>query len=438
MTNTDPSTVVVVVGEEPEDAAVAALDLAQDESRRRPVTIVDLIGDAPSLRGIATTDDPHGVADCFEYGLSFAAVLRPTTVSPAISVIGSGTMPIPYDRALVSPRWDRIIDDARNQGGLIVFAVLTGTPGLRALVARADSIVRARSDVPAVGAIDDGRRPRTDTLPFRARSTQRAATPAEPPASMSRSLTTGLTAAAAVILVAVGWWLTGRPGTDGSTGSPVAVAAGVNSAHTDTTTSTAQLAPTAAGANVASNGGTATAALANGAAPSEAPGRVANPADSATAAVYAVRVGSYTNYADALRALRHHEGDWQAMTIVPLGASAGAPGQYLLITGAAQTRGALDSAVVRWTPRPDYRESAVLRTPYALRVTTSLPPEVARRTAARMLARGIPVYELVEDSGRESIYAGAFDSIDAAAPLAASLRTAGFTTVVAYRTGRMP
>ena len=63
---------------------------------------------------------------------------------------------------------------------------------------------------------------------------------------------------------------------------------------------------------------------------------------------------------------------------------------------------------------------------------------MARRTVARLVARGIPVYALVDDSGRETVYAGAFDRIDAATPLAASLRTGGFTTVVVYRTGRMP
>ena len=351
MTNTDPSTVVVVVGEEPEDAAVAALDLAQDESRRRPVTVVDLIGDAPSLRAITASDDPHGVADCFEYGLSFAAVSRPTTLSPAISVIGSGTMPIPYDRALVSPRWDRIIEDARNQGALIIFAVLTGTPALRALVARADRIVRARADAPAAGVIEDGRRPRTDTLPFRARSTQRAGTRVEPPASMSRSLTTGLTAASLIVLVAVGWWLTARPGAAGQAESTVA--AGASAAQTDTTTSTAQLATTTSDANAASANGTLpNGTSANGASASAASGRVANPADSAAAAVFAVRVAAFSNYAEALRALRRHEGDWQATTIVPLTDPADASGQYLLIAGAAQTRGALDSAVCAGPPAP--------------------------------------------------------------------------------------
>jgi hypothetical protein len=55
-----------------------------------------------------------------------------------------------------------------------------------------------------------------------------------------------------------------------------------------------------------------------------------------------------------------------------------------------------------------------------------------------LITRGIPAYALVDDSGSQSIYAGAFTTTDQAALLAAYLRAAGVTGVVAYRTGRVP
>ena len=420
MNNTQFATVIVVVGEEPDNAATVALDLAQDEAQRRPVTVVDLIGDAPALRGLSETDDPHGVADCFEYGLSFAAVSHPTTISPGVKVIAYGTGPVPYARALASTRWDRLIEHARDDGGLIIFAVLNGTPGLEALTMRADRLVRTQAEPIASPTIENGARPRMDTLPFRARPKPRAPVHVEPAPSLSRSLATGLTAAAAVILVAVGWWLTARPGGVSRAGT-TAIATPVRQ---DTTTSTAQLAPSAADPALASvRSASFTGAV--------------NPADSADAAAFAVHVATYPSYAQALRALRLHAAEWRATTIAPVPAGT-APARYLLITGAARTRNGLDSAVTQWTPAPVRGGGTVVRTPYALRLMGSVSPDSAARATVHYVAVGIPVYALTNDSGGESIYAGAFDTVDNAAPLAASLRSAGLATVVAYRTGRMP
>jgi hypothetical protein len=422
MNNTQFATVIVVVGEEPENAGTAALDLAQDEGQRRPVTVVDLIGDAPALRDLSETDDPHGVADCFEYGLSFAAVSHPTTIGPAVTVITSGTGPVPYARALPSARWDRLIEHARDNGELIIFAVLRGTPGLEALMMRADRVIRTRAEPVASRTVDNGGRSRVDTLPFRARPKTRVPSEVESTPSMSRSVATGLTAAAAVILVAVGWWLTARPGGMGRIGAAATTV--TTATQQDTTTSTAQLAPSVADPATASP-------------PVASTSGAVNPADSAGAAAFALRVGSYATYAEALRALRVHAAQWRATTIAPVPAGA-VPARYLLITGAAHTRGGLDSAVARWTPSPERGGGTVVQTPFALRLMGSLPRDSAARAAAHLIAVGVPVYALTDDSGSVSIYAGAFDTADHAAPLAASLRAIGIATVVAYRTGRMP
>ena len=138
MTDVEHAAAIAVVGQDATDTGRAALVLACSEAERRPVTVIDLIGDAPPLRRIAATQDSHGVADCFAYGVSFAAVSRPTTAGPRVSIIPSGTEPLTDATILRSHRWNRLVEQTRDRGALIVFAALSGTPGLEALTARVD------------------------------------------------------------------------------------------------------------------------------------------------------------------------------------------------------------------------------------------------------------------------------------------------------------
>jgi hypothetical protein len=330
----------------------------------------------------------------------------------------------------------------------LIFAVLTGTPGLAGLMAHADRVIGPRIEAPPTPTIETGPPTLEYVLPLRAQSRHRGAREVEPQASMPRSLATGLIAAAAVAVVAVGWWLIGRPGLTVLNDRP-ATASSATTSRTDTTTSAAQLA-----ANTADPAG-------RGASPDAASLSLIDPADSSLAATFAVRVASFQSYADALHALRRHSGEWRAITIAPIaesgtesgtvsgpvsgpvsGTAGAAPKlpspRFLLIAGAARTRPGLDSMVTRWSPAPGMGGNSVIKTPYALRLGASLPADSARRTASSLITRGIPAYVLVDESGSQSVYAGAFATTDQAALLAASLRAAGVTGVVAYRTGRVP
>jgi hypothetical protein len=78
----------------------------------------------------------------------------------------------------------------------------------------------------------------------------------------------------------------------------------------------------------------------------------------------------------------------------------------------------------------------VVKLPYTL----VLQPEVSQETAATVVkayvARDLPAYALLQDDGTARIYAGAFDTPEHAALLAASVRAAGIEPTVAYRMGR--
>ena len=138
-------TAVAVVGSEPISTGAAALDLARAEARHRRVMIVDLIGDAPPLRAVVATDDPHGVSDAFAFGVSFGVIARHTTVHPNVSIIPSGTEPIPFATVLPSARWTQLIDQVRARGELIVFAILSSTPAMGSLTDRVDCVIAAPS-----------------------------------------------------------------------------------------------------------------------------------------------------------------------------------------------------------------------------------------------------------------------------------------------------
>jgi hypothetical protein len=421
LNGTEDAAAVAVIGRDAVATGSAAIELARAEARHRAVTIVDLIGDAPPLRRAVQTDDDHGVADCFAYGVSFGAVSRPTTADPHVSIITSGSEPLAYPETLGSRRWEHLIAQTRERGDLIVFAALAGTPGLDALISRIDFV------------IPEGLVLRTPPVVVPA-ATAPAAVPARPrgprvlhssPPRISRRQALSIAAALVVVLGAAGTaWAVRR-----STAAP-SLATGVGAGQRrDTLTSTAQL-----GVTERASGDVPTGPLA-------AP---VDPEDSAVASAFAVRVGTYPTYQGALRALRQ-EIKRGAATITPLPpsgvatSSAGGTGQlFALYVGAAPAAATLDSAIHIWSMTGGFAGGAVTHTPYALRLTGRITPDSARRATIAFRSRGVPAYALDAADGRAAVYAGAFVSIDQAGPLATSLRNVGLASVLAYRVGQAP
>lgn len=449
-------TAVAVVGSEPVSTGAAALDLARAEARHRRVMIVDLIGDAPPLRAVVATDDPHGVSDAFIYGASFAAIARHTTVHPNVSIILSGTEPVPYATALPSPRWTQLIDQVRARGELVVFAMLSSTPAIGALTDRVDCVIAAPSRlhevleaVLAAATSPDDQKP-ADASPPAAMPSKvgRRATTGTSARSRfeysNRSIATAVAAVAAILLVAVGWGLTRRHGpADGARSSDAIAAAGRTADRADTVTSSAQLAPGASDSAAVAAGASEVNAAAEAAAADSASGGVSG-MDSTNAASYTVRVATYPTFVEALRALRQLRLRNPAVTIAPLvraGESTGtngAPGPvFALMVGANHDKPPLDTIASHWPFQSGFAPSVVVHTPFALRLAQGVSVDSARRLATALVARGVPAYVLVTPSSG-SVYAGAFDSVDQAVPLATSLRAIGLAPVVAYRTGRAP
>jgi hypothetical protein len=384
-------TSAVVVGESSPGTALAAIAAGRAMARHRIVTIVDLIGDVPPLRALAEDDDPHGVSDCFEYGISPKAVTRRTHANEQMYVISGGTEPIDYAHVLPSERWARLVGEYRKAGALLLFVAVARSPGLAQLIARTDGVI-------AVGAVE-GQLPTgvkvlaNATPPPRRIVARHPEDEHEAGSRLTRRI--AVVAAAAAIALAAWLFLPRR--------TPQVAAAATAPTRPDTTvtTASAQLGVPVPG-------------------PAErTPG----------SAEFAVRASTAPTYAAALRLVR--DSAITAVgpaTVVPVADSNGTL-RYEIIAGAYPDSGSAEAAVAA-------HGGTVVQVPLALRLADSLPTDSARALAAQYMKRGIPAYSLETSKGLAAVYAGAFGAGDDALPLITSLRKAGLNPVLVLRTGR--
>jgi hypothetical protein len=394
-------TSAVVVGESSPGTALAAIAAARAMARNRIVTIVDLIGDVPPLRALAETDDPHGVADCFEYGISPKAVTRRTHANAQMFVISGGTEPIDYARVLPSLRWGKLIAEYNKAGALILFVVVARSPGLADLIEQTDGVI-------AVGAVEGHLPAGVHVLANATPPPRRIVAPRldEEEQSSRIGLRMAVVLSLAAVLAFAAWLgFTPRRASRVATASaapaaPIPVASATR-VDTVTTSASAQLAPPVAGPAA------------------HAPG----------SAEFALRATTTPTYAAALRLLR--DSAVRALgpaTVVPLADSAGTL-RYEVVAGAFADSASAESAVAA-------HGGMAIHVPLALRLADSLPTDSARALAARYVARGIPAYSLEIGTGLSAVYAGAFSTGDDAQPLSASLHRAGLAPVLVLRTGR--
>ena len=224
-----------------------------------------------------------------------------------------------------------------------------------------------------------------------------------------------------------------------ATASAVASADSVPSVAENDSGATAPAVPVAGGAATAAGEVAATPSTSAAAEPPAAPRfAVRNPADSLSAAAYAVQIVA-ANTVDGARAkLRDVALGLPAAVISPMSLGADSTRWYRLTVGAFSDR---QSAIayltqLRRTRKIDVDAENVVRLPYALLLDGRVPRSMAKATASNYVARGLPAYALAQGDGTARVYAGAFETPEQAELLADLLSTAGIEPVVAYRTGR--
>ena len=462
----DDASSVLVAGRDGEAAAWVALGIARAQSARRRVAVADLVGDAAAL-AVPGADDAPGIADSLTYGVSLNKIARAVDDGEQLFVLPSGSEPVATERIFRSDRWRRLASGFREVGALLVLAARADTPGLDALAASVEGVIVAGDLGGALpemapplavlalpAAARRGRLGRLRTAPTP--TTAVPATPDEPTASSDprraptaprgemrlldpdarpssprgafgsprdRLVVLGV-AALTVGAAALLWLVPHGLGTGVQPPPSRTVAKPARPASPPQTPPSTSVTPTPA---------TATPNPATRE-PSVQRLVVANPADSAAAATYAVYVvGSNTPDGASV--------DWRVDRTPPVLALTPVlqdnEPSYRLIVGAYRTRAQADSLLHDLQRRGVLGEESgrVVRAPYALLIEARVPAAEAARRVQALAARGIPTYPLSRGDGTVGLFAGAFETADEAAYLARTARAAGVTATLVYRTG---
>ena len=429
----DAAAAIVIIGADTGAAAEAALGIGRVQAQRRRVAIVDLVGDVPPLRSLVPDEDAHGVVDSFTYGVSLNRIAVQVDDIGNLYVMPSGTEPIEHGEILRSDRWRRLAGGFREVGALLLLVVPPGAGGLDELLASADGAITVGPNLgllapgaTVLGVVNIARTTRPLTQPGATSSAAPAARAAadDPEAAVSslrarhsaplqpeqpRRPAWVLPAAAALVALA-------------------ALAAGIFYAG--------RAEPTPFPAPVARDSAPAAPAAPRDTAPMIA---VANPDDSAAAVAWVVEIIKANTEAGATLKVRDDLGDTPGATWSPVVLSGDSALWYRVTAGAFGAREGADSLLRSLRARGLVATGGgdVIRAPFSLVLSRSVPRDSARAIVARWSGRGVPAFAVAADSGRSAVVAGIFETPEQAAILATSLQAAGVAPAVMYRTGRV-
>ena len=421
----DALNAIVVLGLDPVATARVALGIARTQAPKRRVALGDLLGDAEPLQALVTREDMHGLVDSFVYGVSLNRVGLRVPGDGELYLLPTGTESPDYGEILPSPRWRRLVAGFREVGALLVLVAPADAPRVEELVGMTDGAVLVGEGVPRNLPIAQVI---SYVQPTRPRAGESPSAPAPEPIR-KRRWTTGriIALTAALVIIAViagaGLWLAGSP--FGGGGRPAwrtrrDTARGKGPATLATSTATDSAATDSAAGPV-------------GMAPVPV-----NPADSDSAAAYAVALTNANTEGGANLNLQENGRNAPAATYAPI-LIAGVP-WFRVLVGAYPDSTSADSlrGVLRAIGLLDVRSGTVVRTPFAFLIDSSVAADSVAAVLARYTtAQDLPVYPLFKSDGSARIYAGAFENPAQAAMYAEALRAAGVTPVLAYRIGRV-
>lgn len=391
-------TCIVVVGDQDEDAARAALAIAQHAGNRR-VAIVDAIGELRPLQKLLPDGAAaHGVIDHFLHGVSLRKIAHAVNRERTLFIVPSGAGPFEYESLLRRERWRRLTMAFRAEGALLCILLPANASGLPAFVEDTDGIVLV-GDVSYAEPrhVIASVRPRwreSGDLSVPSLDSLRSAAPDRAPRAAPWNRT-ALIAASVVAVLAVGAlfvWNWGS-GTDD-----------------DSVTRERQ----AAGAIAPSDN------------------------DSSGAAFYSVDVVMLNSLGDAGHHLTDRLGSLPAATFSPVLLGSDSARWYRVVVGAWPERREADSALValRSAGVLQVGFGSVRRTPFAVRIGAPMSAEAATVRAAQLRDQGLPAYVLTRDRDHASVYAGAFENPSQGTGLLDMFKRAGIDATISYRIGR--
>ncbi len=414
---------IVVIGNNPVATGRVAVGLARAEAAHRRVALGDLFAESPPIQALVQSDDPHGLVDCFLYGVSITKIAHQVPGAGELFVMPSGTDTPPYEEMLASPRWQRLTAGFREMGALLILAAPASAPRLADLIAATDGAVLVGEtspgslpDIPVLGAV---REPRPITGPRR--------TPVAAPKS-SRISKRQMASIAGVVLAAAlagtALWLAYRP----MASSPRPRRAYVADSSKPGAAA-ARIVPAFDSITRDSTGGAAAAAAGSAL-------RIANPGDSANIAAFAVELMATNSQADAIFKLQKDGKNLPAATFAPALIQGGA--WFKVVTGAFSERTGADSLLAGLGRRKLLLGGeSVVKLPYAFLIDSGVPAAAVPGMVTAFIDRGQPVYALRQANGSAWLLIGAFASIEQSSLYTQSLRASGIVPVLVFRKGRM-
>jgi len=408
----DGAGAVVVLGHDPIATASVALGIARAQAAHRRVAVGDLIGDVPPLRDLVTDDDPHGITDSFQYGVSLNKIARQIDSAGNLHILPSGSEPIVTEDILRSDRWRRLATGFHEVGALLLLAAPAAIPGVDALADHLDGVILvggAQSPSPNAQVLAEVPSPVRRSA---ARPPQRKPTTL-PEIRTHRRWAAPLVGVAALAIVAVlaGRWYLAQP----TGGASPAV-------RRDSSASSGTL----AGAG----------AVAVDSSPPLAP---ANPADSAGASPFAVQIAMVDTEDGAAMRVRAGGGDFPVGTYAPVTRGTDRGTWYKVVTGAYTNRSRADTLLAFLRRRGVVPQGwgTVISAPLALQIATAPSPTEAAALIADFQSRSVPVYGLLQRDGAVRIYTGAFETPDEATLYKSELKsTKNIDATLVYRVGR--
>jgi hypothetical protein len=430
---------IVVVGTDPEATAEAALGIARVQAVHRRVALGDLLGEAPPIQALVRGDDPHGLVDSFEYGVSLSKIAQQVPESGELFVMPTGTGPVDYEELFGSDRWRRLIAGFRKEGALLILAAPADAPMVHALVDVSDGAVIVGDVVPPEVSVAQSlawvrqRRggapaPAADAVPVPEAEATRTGALLDSAGSNGPNRWIG-GVVALLVLTALAYW----------GGSAYSQRRAVQRAAADSAAreAAARVRVTDSIARIRRDSITrdSLARLEGSAADSFPVYAPANPEDSAAAVGYAILLSKYNTKSGAILDLF---GRFARLPAPTYGMET--PSRfYLLLAGAFPSRAAAESLLVRLRVQGTLARDfgSVDRYPLAFLVDPGISPREAPARLNRYHARGLPVYGLRQPNGSVRLYYGAYANAEQAALAVPQVREAGMRPMLVYRIGRV-
>lgn len=420
---------IAVLGTDAEATARVALGISRAQAARRRVAVCDLLGEAPPLQALVAGDDPHGIVDSFIYGISLNRVAREVPGIPGMFVMPTGSEPVDAAEIFPNARWRRLASGFREMGALLVLAARADAPAVEELTAQLDGAVLVGealpTNLPVAAVISTVRIPAPPPVPPPSAGPSVVLVPQRRARISAKTLLRG--GAAVALFTAIGLWFAWRPFSD--TGRRPWWPPSLDKAPPPSA-----VVPAIVGPARADSVGPAADSLTDstGAFPA-----VTNAADSAAAAAYAVELLATNTQAGAAARVRDERDRLPAGTFTP--AVIDGAQWYKVVAGAYPERAAADSLLAELRRRGllDARSGTVVRLPFAFLLHARVPADSVRPLLTAYADLGQAAYALRQPDGSIRVYAGAFETAEQAAMLTQSLRAAGITPTLVYRTGRV-